>query len=147
MKIPVREAITSGDWLECSSIMYQKEFFFRLRTISFEKILTSAIDKRTEGKLDDGILWLMRIEVININKKPLNAYDITCGVVLLDQDDCIFHALDGLSSMYGGLSMSIGLLRFETSSNPPLQPKIKAVGAIAFLLPDDDQAEYFFSVK
>ena len=149
MKIPVKEAIESGAWFNCRTKKYaisDEEIHFKLKVLSFEKINMEEVDEPHKIKLDEGVLWLMKIEVVNLEKEEVSPFDITYRILLIDQDGFKFReAFDRhlqQESRYGEIN---GLSRF--AGGPDLKPKIKAKGAIAFLLPDDDDAEYFLSIE
>lgn len=81
----------------------------------------------------------MKIEFINLNKDSIDAYYASNLIILMDQDDFIFRSIkDDHLTRDSQYAKDTGLLRFEQygSATPPLLPKIKIKGAIAFLLPD-----------
>lgn len=148
MKIPVNEAIVAGDWLEYSD-KSDDEVIFRLRLLSFEKILTSSIDNpdNMEIALDEGCLWLLKIELKNLSKTLLSPLLLQYRISLHDQDDFVFDALrDKHLTEDSWFSVQTGLIRIS-DGGCSLFPKNTVLGAIAFLLPDDSQAEYFISTK
>lgn len=150
MKIPIKEAIDSGIWFNCRTRKYlsNEEIFFRLRVLSFEKIRLEEVDDPHEIELDEGVFWLMRIEVVSLNKKELEPYYIKDRIILTDQDGFEFHAVsDNHLTYHSKYAKITGLNRFAGWSDIPyLKPKIKAKGAVAFLLPNDDEADYFLSI-
>ena len=155
MKISVKEAIISGEWVEYSLPklwIMESCCVFRLRPIKFEKILVSEKDNisnllSNRYQMDEGVLWLLKIEVVNLSRTSFCGSGIGFSIALHDQDDFVFYtACEKNLEPYSVFSRASGFSRFYRCRTN-LQPKIKAVGAVAFLLPDDDQAEYFLSVK
>lgn len=150
-KIPIKEAILSGDWLECYCEPY--DYSFRIRLISFEKILYSSIDDplKMEIVLDEGVLWLLKCEVVNLSRTKFYGRFIQDWIRLHDQDDFIFDASrDKHLTEHSRFSMQTGIDLFSGSNRAyraPLLPQIKAVGALVFLLPHDDQSKYFLPVR
>lgn len=114
MNVPIKDAIVSGDWLHFNA----KEFLsddinFRVRILSIERINKHDIDDPQKIGLDEGILWLMRIEVVNMCKTPLRASEIRFNVVLCDQDGFVFEAVDDDHLIYrSDYAKSTGLNRF-----------------------------------
>tara|TARA_R100000935_G_scaffold56440_1_gene87970 strand:+ start:2156 stop:2623 length:468 start_codon:yes stop_codon:yes gene_type:complete len=146
--VPVKEAINSGVWLLCEQ---RNNLFetnqFRLKVNSFRKIKLSEVDEPDKMKNFDsnGVLWLMQIEVINLNKQPLSSNDGPNNLTLLDQDQFVFPTFYEIHLSYvSEFSKTSGISRFISTD---LLPKIKAEGAIIFQLPDDDDAEYFISIE
>jgi hypothetical protein len=146
--VPIKEAVNSGAWLHCEK---RDNLFkvnqFRLRIISFKKINLKDIDNPEEiEKFDEtGNLWLMKIEVINLNKEPTSTYNNTGKLKLIDNDGFQFPKFkDGHLERLSKYSNSSGLDRFWSTD---LLPKIKAIGSIVFHLPDDEDAEYFIAFE
>lgn len=106
MKIPIIEAIDSGAWFNCTArandISTEHEAFdefgsvrfnFRARLLSFSQIPLESIDQpKLLSTLDEGILWLLKLEVINLNKKPCYAWYVKDAIELFDQDNYLFKA-------------------------------------------------------
>ena len=98
---------------------------------------------------EGGNFWLMNIQVVSLNKqeqlKPVDMPDI---IFLQDQDGFQFRYLCSSSDSLITIDerWENKLERFSVSG-PPLQPKTKAVGSIAFFLPDDDDPEYYIGIK
>jgi hypothetical protein len=144
--VPIKEAVNSGAWLHCEK---RDNLFkvnqFRLKILSFKKIDLKDIDE--PEKIEDfdgtGDLWLMKIEIINLNKEPTSIFDNIRKLKLIDNDSFQFPKFNDshleLSSDFGKTS---SLNRFFHCD---LMPKIKAIGSISFLLPDDEDAEYFIA--
>ncbi|TAL81400.1 MAG: hypothetical protein EPN88_00555, partial [Bacteroidetes bacterium] len=83
MKIPIKYVIDSGAWFQCHSKMYEKYFDFRLKLFSFKKIDLADIDE--PNKIDnfdseEGNLWLMKLQIVNLNKKEVASGYITGSI-------------------------------------------------------------------
>lgn len=144
MKIPIKEAVNSGAWLQCHSKMYDKYFDFRLRLLSFEKIDLADIDE--PNKIDnfdskEGNPWLMKLQIVNLNKKEVASGYITGSIIITDQDDFEFTEFTDVHLTFNSnFAEKSGLRNFL------LRPKIKYTGALAFMLPKDEEIEYYLSV-
>ena len=146
--VPIKEAINSGAWLHCEqrkNLLESNQF--RIKINSFRKINLSEIDnvENVSGIDSNSTIWLLGIEVINLNKIPLQVYKATQQLILIDQDGFNFpifedHHLHSNSEF----SNKTKLKRFW---NDDLLPKIKAVGSLTFQLPDDDDAIYSLGIK
>jgi hypothetical protein len=146
--VPLKEAIAGGAWLHfggrCKVELvdggYEEiDLQFRLRVLSFQKIDLSEVDKPIE--IDEGgNLWLLKIEAVNLIRTNLYPASLTENILLIDQDGFQFHVYTESSLiLFSNYANKTGLSRFYGT---PLVPKTKAIGAIAFFLPDDDEAEY-----
>ena len=146
--VPIKEAINSGSWLHCEQ---KNNLFetnqFRLKVNSFRKLNLSEVDnpENISGLDSNSIIWLLEIEVVNLNKIPLGVYEATQQLILIDQDGFNFPFFedDHLHS-HSEFSKKAKLKRFWMDD---LLPKIKAVGSITFQLPDDDEATYSIGIK
>lgn len=149
MKIPINYAIDSGSWFRCETEGWMDQnILFKLKVFSFVKVDLGKIDEPNKLKLDEGILWAMKIQVINVTKEEIDPGLIKFRVILFDQDDFKFNAVYNDHLNYSKFGETVGIKRFAGGSDiPKLKPKIKAAGALPFLLPDDDVAEYFLSVE
>jgi len=146
MKVPVKESILSGDWIECHGNVYPRDEYvvLRFKPLSFAKINMQLIDEWQKIELDQGVLWLLKIDIVNYSKSLFSACQAK-NIVVIDQDDFIFDSVhDDHLSIYSKYAKSSGINRLYGIE---LLPKIKSTLSIPFLLPDDDQAEYFFSIK
>lgn len=86
----------------------------------------------------------MDLEVINMMKEPLSTIEMD-KFVLIDQDGFQFHVFsDKHLQCYSMFSKNSKMDRFYGLD---LLPKIKAIGAVPFQLPNDDEAVYSISVK
>ncbi|TXD84102.1 hypothetical protein ESY86_10620 [Subsaximicrobium wynnwilliamsii] len=146
--VPIKEAITSGSWLQCEK---RNNLFeanqFRIKVNSFRKLNLSEIDEPEEiNDLENSaVLWLMNIEVVNLNKEPTKTHNNVYGLKLVDNDDFIFPVfLDGHLNCFSDFAKTSGLKRFYAGT---ILPKIKTLGSLVFQLPDDDDAEYFISLE
>lgn len=145
--IPVKEAITSGVWLHCEYTDRNELIQFRLRILSFRKLNLSEVDEPQKIKDIDSnaILWITEIEVVNLTKEPISTTDGTGELILVDQDGFKFHDFGDCHLRCGSMfAEKSGMKRFYGMN---LIPKIKAIGAIPFQLPDDDEAIYSISLK
>ena len=143
--VPIKEAISSGAWLHFSN--EDESVQFRLRAIAFRKVDLTEIDNPENIKAIDGnTQWrILEIEVINLSKKNIYSSDGPGKILLSDHDGYQFTVTyDEHLWRRSELGKRLGLKRFYFEI---LIPKTKAVGAIAFLLPDDDEAEYSLSLK
>lgn len=144
--VPVKEAIQSGVWFLFSS--NDDAFKFRLRVLSFEKIDLALVDnpEKIENHYVGAEWWLMEIEAINWNKKQIDGDDLLTKILLVDQEGFEFNVFqDDYLSGDSEFGRQFGLDRFQSYSE--LSPKIKAVGAISFQLPDDGRATYSLAMK
>ncbi|MHB8882964.1 MAG: hypothetical protein ACYC69_15830 [Thermodesulfovibrionales bacterium] len=145
MKIPINQAIDSGAWFQCVSGFYEPydECTFRFRIDSFDRVNLAEVDNPKNINLDlsGGILWLMKAQLINLNKQGESTLPFLINIV--DSDDYWFKKINDdhleFNSIY---AKSSGLNNFFGKS---YIPKIKYTGALLFLLPDEAQ-EYFVSV-
>ena len=143
--IPIKEAISSAAWLNC--VNEDQSIHFRVKIISFNKFSLEDINEPEKIKLIDsnGQWRVLQIEVVSLSKKIIYSSDGPGELLIIDQDGFEFEVTydDHLwrSSDFG---MKIGLRRFYFEK---LIPKVKAIGALAFFLPDDDEAVYSISLK
>lgn len=145
--IPIREAVENGAWLKCvSNSVLIGQIEFRLRVLSFERINLAEVDGRERMQIpDEGVWWLMKIEAVNLYKMEIHV-DELYKISLQDQNGFQFRVRwdDPQLNCWSQYSMRVGLNRFYSRQ---LSPKIKTPGALAFLLPDDDEAEYALVMK
>lgn len=148
MNHSINELIQTGDWLQCSTKTYDGDIIFRIRTLSFGKMNDNEIDRSKIKKLDEGILWILKIEIVNFTKNPLPAYHIRDKIKLLDQDNFMFDAIQDHYLTYDSIyATKNGLCRFISISGTPSLPcKMKTEGSLAFLLPDDE-LEFYLSIE
>lgn len=154
MQIPIHELISTGDSIRCATNSNIGDLCYMLRLLSFAKIRDVDIDQYA-NEYDvipaEGILWLLNIDVVNLGMNAFHAVHLRDHFVLFDQDGFLFETVQSnymicsSSSLY---AKSTGLDLFTRISNESLlPPNLKVSGAVAYLLPDDDRAEYFFSVR
>lgn len=148
MKIPVEHAVDSGAWFQCGAQTYEGSFIFKIRILSLEKVKADVMrELQKKLRFDDGVLWLMALEAVNLNKEPISGYHVSSQVCLFDQDDFKYTDTSVSDLALTDFGKRIGIERFSGWSHVPnLKPKIKATGAIPYLLPDDESAKYFFSI-
>lgn len=145
MKIPIKHAIESGAWFQCVSgwDFQHKEHSFRFRVLSFDRVNLEQIDhpENINLKIDGGILWIMKLQLINLNRTEEG---ITEGLIhIVDNEDYNFPiAHDDHLQCYSNYAEVSGLRDLFGKS---YIPKIKYTGALLYLLPEEE-AEYFVSV-
>jgi hypothetical protein len=147
--IPVKEAIQSGSWFNFFSnddteIFGVEPVKIRMRVLSLEKIDLSEVDEPHEIDKDytGGIWWIMKIELINVNKQYLQSSDMyhTYQIILVDKDGYEFEIhLENHLCYESDFAKKNSLSTFYLSR---LIPKLKYSGALTFYLPDDNEAEY-----
>jgi hypothetical protein len=151
--VPVKEAVSSRAWLSFTADYlnsWDKENYqikFRVKILSFSKINLDAVNQSSEidAQYRGGIWWLMRLEVVNLCKKQIDADDFGNLILLLDQDQFEFEvAYDRHLCRDSEYAEKSGLDRLYAGK---LLPKIKVLGAVAFYLPEEDDMEYFLAVK
>lgn len=147
-KIPLKEAIDASAWLECHWKTYDEEFNCRLRIVTFTTFDKVGIDTSLLKAIgDNGVLWLMTLEVVNLCKTPFEAWQLSDCMKLLDEDGFEFGYFDNGDLTSQERKGKSGLYRFSGwSDNPPLSPKIKTVGGIPFLLPDQE-SNYYLTIE
>jgi hypothetical protein len=142
-KILISEAIQGGNWYDCQYERNDEQVHFKLRILAFRKTSVQEI-KPDSDEHTEGVLWIMEIEVVSLNKRPLEAYKVRRSIELEDHEEFVFEVFTE-----GKLDSDekSGLHRFSSwSSNPSLSPKIKAWGSILFRLPEED-AQYSLVIK
>jgi hypothetical protein len=138
-KIPLKQAVSSGVWYECRAKQYDEKVHFRLRVLGFERTSVEELDPSNEqGVTAEGVLWLLSLEVVNLSKKPVDASTLPDVMRLIDEDGFEFEAFASDLSYVDGSP----LFRFSGGCCQRLSPKIKASGAVAFTLPDEDSKYY-----
>jgi len=149
MKIPIKHAIESGAWFKCETETFDGHFVFKFRMLSFEKVPNNVLRELQKGiKFDEGIFWLMGIEVVNLNKMQFSGWHVSNGMMLFDQDDFKFNTISVSELGATKFGERVRIKRFSGWSDvPKLQSKINAVGALPFLLPDEENSEYYVSVE
>lgn len=145
-KIPLKQAIASGSWFECHAKRYDEQLHFRLRVLAFEKASVEEIDPSLVDTVTiEGVLWLLSVAVVSLNKTPTDAHKVRDASKLIDEDGFEFGSFYPDNSWNLGVDEKTSALRrfSEWSGTLPLSPKIKARGAIAFVLPDEENNYYF----
>ena len=123
LRIPIKEAIDSGSWFKCCGGP-EGSNAYRLKILSFIKGKND--DQSNPG---DGDIWLLNIEVVNVCKRSFDISGLIKKIFLTDQDGYRFSSVSFNFSSY------------------TLNPKIKYIRIIKFLLPNDDELEYFINFK
>ena len=148
--ISVKDAIESGAWYHCEVENEDIAFLnvaYRIGILSFEKQQLS--EKELNQYFDGGgSLWLMKIQVVSLNKREQLYPDrIRETIYLQDQDGFRFKYLMSPSDSEIILDerWKKRLERFTVLA-PDFHAKTKAVGSIAFYLPDDDDPQYYIGI-
>ena len=144
-RIPLAEAVEAGAWIECHQ--EDMDLHFRIRLLSFEKVDFNEVDEIDEVDLDSigsGVLWILKLEVVNISKSTCDTSDFKVPLLMVDTDDFQFGVYDdGHLSCSSDYSKKSGLNNFYGKQ---LRPKIKVKGAITFILPDEE-TEYYITIE
>lgn len=144
MRVFIKEAIHSGAWfsdvpnkhaqVRCKvatgggfesrlkEMPYrERKETYRFRVLSFEKGGTNMAHIP-----NDGVIWSLKLEFINLLSSPVNE-----GPKL--------YLIDQYGSEYYSYSSEL--------SSILLNPKIKYTGQIMFLLPNNDEADYYMGFR
>ena len=160
MKIPIREIIKSSARLECNTRdRFSEPVLYRMRLKSFHRVnvesLTALLSRHDSGagkqlqmslKRDDGVLWFLGVDVVNLNRREVEPDRVTDPIILVDHEDYEFRRFefpDLMGIRWGAHSTLDGLQRFIYGGD--LKPKIRTEGIVPFMLPTDDPDEYFVS--
>ncbi len=145
MKIPIKHAIESGNWFQCVSgwDFQHKEHSFRFRVLSFNRVNLEDVDHPEDISLntDGGSLWIMKLQLINLNKTEEG---VTHGLIhIVDNDGYNFPTFEDIHIRFDSNYAKVSGLRDLFGKS--YIPKIKYTGALVYLLPDEE-TEYFVSV-
>lgn len=151
MKVPISDALASGAWFRCTAKPWssEPEIHFRLRVLEMGRIDLYDVDRpeSIEADLTAGILWRLVVEVVNTDKSGLVPAQLSAAVKLLDQDECEFDVCtDSHLMQFSDYAKRARMLYAVGTNLARLPPKIPTVVGLAFVLPDDDDAEYGVSV-
>ncbi len=159
MKIPLKKAINSLSWYNCqteywpSGSMDSKIIDYQIKVLSFERINLTEVDgsDKISLNLENGILWILRVEVVNFWKKTISSFPIHDSVIVIDKDGSEYKPItdDHLTSE-SNYAMSSGLNLLNGSSGyrcGELIPKVPLEGALAFLLPILEDERFYLSVE
>lgn len=151
MKNHIKQLVSTGNWTQLKTSDFAGEYTYNIKVLSFSAVGNEdscQIKKNLPELMMDGNLWIMKIEVINVSKKPFYSYIVRDSILLVDNDGFQFE-MNSDSQLYdSAFGIQNGLNRFQSwTGDPLLQPKIKATGALACFLPDDDSAVYCLQVK
>jgi len=158
-KIQLEEMISSGNWYSCTSdynlnysyLKKDNKLGFRLRILSIDKIDVDLIEDSYKLEIDDGQLWLMKIEVVNMNRESLPPDLVTRSVRMVDKKKFFFDVFVDRDRNYNHHLYRSDYAKITKLNRyvggVVLTPKIKTNGALAFLLPNDDSAEYSITIK
>ncbi len=143
--VPIKEAISSGAWLHCEFINSSE--VFGIKVLSFKNLNLSDVDEpeKIDLKDSDSIIWIMELEIVNLSKEPITPTYGPHQLILIDQDGFKFRFFD--DDHLGCFSSFAAKSNMKRLYSKELIPKVKAVGAISFLLPNDDEAIYSISIR
>ena len=149
--VPIQEAINSQAWLRFSNDGYLRKWSpdeprdFRVRVLEFYKIDLAEVDDPEEVDVshENASWWMLKLEVVSLCKRKIFTSDFYELALLVDQDNFGFNCLIESHLYSSEFGKKTGLYRFWRER---LFPKIKAVGALTFLLPDDEEAQYSLSM-
>lgn len=146
--VPIKEAISTGAWLHCETTYNYELFQFRIKVLSFQKLNLSEVDnpEKIDFRDENTIVWIMDLEVVNLTKECIRPVQEGPGrLILVDQEGFRFYTFqDSHLCCFSDFAKKSKTDRFYGTE---LLPKIKAVGAMPFLLPDDDEAVYSISIR
>ncbi len=143
----LNDAITNGTWFHCEFKRNIEVYQFRLKILSFQKLDITLVDEPEKIKMENGtIIWLMEAEMINLSKEPISSSGAIGFLNLVNQNGLTYRmSFDSHLSATSEFAKKRRLLRFNIQA---LIPKIKAVGAIIFRLPaNEDDAVYSLSMR
>ncbi len=143
--IPIREAIETSAWLrgEYKQPEWHGDFekgeliLFQMRLLDFSKINLASVDN--PGRIDptigpDANIWLLKLEIVNLCKKPYGLFWIKRQLLIEDNEGFQFAFLDDDHlTLNSNFAKTSGLLSFYSLTLPP---KIKRSGSIIFELPE-----------
>ncbi|MEW6615013.1 MAG: GIY-YIG nuclease family protein [Thermodesulfobacteriota bacterium] len=161
MKVPLKKAINSLSWYNCQTECWPVTFKdneiinYQIKVLSFERINLTEVDgsDKISLNLENGILWILRVEVVNLWKKTISSFPIYDSVILIDKDGSEYKPItdDHLTNeSHSNYAMSSGLNLLNGSSGyrcGELIPKVPLKGALAFLLPMTENDRFYLSVE
>ncbi len=141
--IPIKALVRDGCWLNCTvrSKFVQGEVTVRMRVLSFERLDYAEIGKAVslEPIAEGAILWLLKLEVVNLCKASVLFGYLTEEMRVVDSDGFQFER-DDAGLYFSDFAKRVGL------SLGSLLPKLKAQGAVIFKVPDED-SEFSLAFK
>ena len=80
MKVPLKKAINSLSWYNCQTecwtqtLNHDEIIDYQIKVLSFERINLTEVDgsDKISLNLENGILWILRVEVVNLWKKTIS---------------------------------------------------------------------------
>ena len=143
----LKNAIEHSLWLHCEYFDEEKVIQFRVKIISFRKINLSEIDQPEQIRIIDSncFFWALNMELINLCKDTIHSNDGPNQLVLIDQEGYRFPVTNDFHIRCGSNFASKS--KMNRFYGEELLPKIKAIGAVPFQLPDDDGAIYSIGLK
>ena len=123
---------------------------FRLQINAFRPVELAEIDQPENIKgfvLQEGQLWLLSFSAVNLGKIQFDPVEVRYSFVLTDQDECDFTYVEDIHlTRRSEFALKTGLHRFHGLC-APLAPKMVAVGAAVYLLPDQEPSQYALKMK
>jgi len=136
--IEINNAIDSGDFLLASYVddFEEKAFSFQIKCNKLYQLDFSAVDdiEEIEDIELDSNIWILELEVINLNKKKFELDDLKSRLKLVDEEGCEFDIIEDFHLC--SLSDFAKTSRLRKFHSAELKPKIIKSGALAFELPD-----------
>ena len=132
----ISKCIESGSWLE--GHIEDNDVRFRIRLLGFGKVDLNEIESEEECSFDlsEGVLWILFLEVVNLTKSNVSCDDIKQYLRLVDADECRYDIVeDAYICQNSEFAEKTRLKRFYYSE---FKPKMKATGAVLFLVPDEE---------
>lgn len=138
-RVSLKEGVSSGKWYECQADYCGEKFRFRIRFVGFQRSSVEEIDASLVDEVTlEGVLWILSLEVVNLNKKSMRGLDVREIARLIDEDGYEFETFGSDLDEAEGCALN----RFSNWGDA-LSPKLKARGAVAFVLPDEETNYYF----
>lgn len=152
-------AVTETDWDDHDTDK-PPEYIFKIKITGFEKIDLPAARKEMDEydleKLDSFLsnaggcdLWILKVEVINLNKTTMTGLPIIKSLFIEDSDSFQFPKCSHHFVNYTEFAENKKMNVFSGCYPPdvPLLPKVPTEGSIPFLLPKDEKNEYYLFIK
>ncbi len=130
----------------CTTKKSQDNIIFKIKPLSFEPVELSQIDNqdKIEDFEENGFLYLLKCEIINLSKSEISFYDIKRTLVMADEDDYIYTIYyDYQLYNHTKFSEKTGLNKTEETH---FRPKMKKTVILPVFLPDDENQKYYLAV-
>ena len=141
--VPLKYAIANGPWLFATTS--DEDITFQCKALAFERIDLKSVDEPEKLEHIDvsSNVWILKLEIVNLSRKPCGAHHVRKRLILKDADGFEFHNYSGGHlNLQSQFSKSSGLYNFWSD---PLPPKVRKSGAMAYELPDEFE-DLFISV-